>query len=540
MADLSKLSLPAAVPSFSTDARAENAIHARLGTANLSSELTLAAQTPNTDETKWTDFSGSYSKALPQSSPGIVNPVAFSAFRRALGTSDGKTPPAADFEAIPAGLGAKLNGPQGAFALQPLGWDSQSFTVKAAYTVDSPEYAVELIELYWASLLRDLPFADYKTSNPLVKMAVDELTNHVGNYKGPKVGGAVTPELLFRGGFPGETVGPYLSQLCIFPTNLGVQPLDQAMQAFTPGRDFMTDLPEWFKIQGGGPPSETLSFDPMHRYMQNGRALAAFTHVDELYQAYLTAYLVMNSWEVPLNVGTRYSAASTVGTPFKIQKPFGTFAGPDVAATLGYVARAAIGAVWYQKWVVHLRHRPEAGGGLVHLQKVPPAVPPKAKVDNVVLASHALAASFDRYGSYLLSQAFPEGSPTHPAYPTGHGTVAGACITALKFFFNCEQKVLKYAQPLAPAPDGLSRSAYTEPDADQMTISGELHKLAHNISFGHGIHGGIHWRSDTDESILMGERVALKFLQDQAWYYNENVSIDIKTIGGATVTVKNF
>jgi hypothetical protein len=30
----------------------------------------------------------------------------------------------------------------------------------------------------------------------------------------------------------------------------------------------------------------------------------------------------------------------------------------------------------------------------------------------------------------------PDGSPTHPAYPTGHGTVGGACITVLKFFFD--------------------------------------------------------------------------------------------------------
>jgi len=33
-------------------------------------------------------------------------------------------------------------------------------------------------------------------------------------------------------------------------------------------------------------------------------------------------------------------------------------------------------------------------------------------------------------------QSYPEGSPTHPAYPTGHGVVGGACITVLKFFFD--------------------------------------------------------------------------------------------------------
>ena len=46
---------------------------------------------------------------------------------------------------------------------------------------------------------------------------------------------------------------------------------------------------------------------------------------------------------------------------------------------------------------------------------------------------------YSQYGSYLLPQAFPEGSPTHPCYPTGHGTAGGACITALKFFYDGNQ-----------------------------------------------------------------------------------------------------
>jgi hypothetical protein len=35
-------------------------------------------------------------------------------------------------------------------------------------------------------------------------------------------------------------------------------------------------------------------------------------------------------------------------------------------------------------------------------------------------------ASSEANNGYFLPQAFPEGSPTHPAYPTGHGTVAVA------------------------------------------------------------------------------------------------------------------
>ena len=61
-----------------------------------------------------------------------------------------------------------------------------------------------------------------------------------------------------------------------------------------------------------------------------------------------------------------------------------------------------------------------------------------AKLGNfdIVIKSTALHFSHLRYGTHFLSQAFPEGSPPHPAYPTGHGAVAGACITVLKFFLT--------------------------------------------------------------------------------------------------------
>src|SRR5208337_4769875 len=97
-------------------------------------------------------------------------------------------------------------------------------------------------------------------------------------------------------------------------------------------------------------------------------------------------------------------------TTFKKEQAFGTFGGPDITATLGAVARAAINAVWYQKWLVHLRHRPESGGGLVQLQKT--GMGADAQVHPIVLNSAALQLSSLRYnGSFLLSQAFPEGSP---------------------------------------------------------------------------------------------------------------------------------
>lgn len=72
-----------------------------------------------------------------------------------------------------------------------------------------------------------------------------------------------------------------------------------------------------------------------------------------------------------------------------------------------------------------------------------------------------------------------------------------------------------------------------------MTVNGELNKLAHNISFAHGIHAGIHWRSDTDSSIVLGEAIALSILQDRAKTYNEKFTIHITKVDGTIATISN-
>jgi len=89
---------------------------------------------------------------------------------------------------------------------------------------------------------------------------------------------------------------------------------------------------------------------------------------------------------------------------------------------------------------------------------------------------------------------------------------------------------------MVPSRDGnhLEPYTYTQADGGVMTVNGELHKLAHNISFGHGIHAGIHWRSDTDYSMLLGEEVALSILKDKVQTYSEEVSITITKMNGQT------
>jgi hypothetical protein len=550
MADLTKLpqASNACIPNGVTDPHGKGAFEVRFGTATVeAAPAGSVTHATNGDEGNYSDRSGTYTKCIDQSDYGVVKPSAFKLFRDAL---DSGNP--ADFDK-PGLLGGtrKLNGPLGAYALTLAGADSQNFgdtvsgppgnaIVPPAPKVKSKEYATELVELYWGSLLRDVPFTQYET-NATAIAAAKELTALKASYAGPLEGGEVTPHLLFRGGFngaksgyfPGEDVGPYISQFCIRPSNLGVQPIDQRMQIFAAGMDYMTDLDEWQNVQKGvstAATSKPIPQDPKLRYMRNGRALGTFTHQDELYQAYFVAYLVLNTLGVKANPTSPYAN-------FKQQQPFGTFGGPDIAATLGAVARTALNTVWYQKWLVHLRHRPESGGGLVHLNKTNQNKTQAQKdLDPIILGSRALDLSHMRNGSYLLSQSFPEGSPAHPAYPTGHGTVGGACITVLKFFFDGNTPI---ENPLVPSDDGFTLDPYPGNDAGKMTVNGELHKLAHNITFGHGIHSGIHWRSDTDYSLLLGEAVALAFLRDQAYTYRENYNVKLTKMDGSMAEIKN-
>jgi hypothetical protein len=320
------------------------------------------------------------------------------------------------------------------------------------------------------------------------------------------------------------------------PTFFGAAPFDQRYITYRAGIDYMTDQTTWYEVQQGISSGYANQKDATPRILHDGRGLAAWTHVDELYQAYFTAYLVLESLGFPANPNSPYKNAKT-------QKPFGTFGGPDIAAVLGAVAKYALNAVWYQKWVIHLRHRPEAGGGLVHLIHAGSSF--NATPDPIIFHSEALKQSHAKYGTRLLSQPFPEGSPTHPAYPTGHGTVGGACITVLKFFYD---GLAKFASPVMPTSDGLALAPWTgQPGTGavpvggpgDLDLNGELAKLSHNITFGHGLHGGIHWRSDSDSSMLLGEACAISFLDDLVCTYAEPVTITIKKLDGSPRTFTN-
>lgn len=476
----------------------------RLDAAKMEKAVPIPAHPVNGDETLYANRIGNFSKGLPHDSFGEVEAAAYAQFLKAVTT--GKP---ADFEAIPMGGNVRLIDPQAGLAFDMEGTDSHQMTMPAAPALASAQRAGEAVEDYWQALLRDVPFTQYETSAQAAA-AMAEL-NALSDFRGPKVGGVVTAGTLFRGFTAGDVIGPYVSQF-FFPTlQYGAAEVVQQYQTYLPvgggGTDYLTDLASWLKVQNGEGPFGGNIIDSQRRYLRDGRDLAAYVHIDVLFEAYFNACIYLIDAGAPLNAGNPYLASSN-------QAGFGTFGAPHLKTIVAEVATRALKAVWYQKWMVHRALRPEAYGGLVHLTLAGIRSYP---VHRDILNSDAVQQVYSRNGTYLLPMAFPEGCPQHPSYGQGHATVAGACSTVVKAFFD-ENWVVP--NPVMASGDGLSAVPYTGADAGLITLGGEMNKIAANVAIGRN-HAGVHWRSDYAEGLRLGEAVAISVLRDGRKCYNE-------------------
>jgi hypothetical protein len=134
--------------------------------------------------------------------------------------------------------------------------------------------------------------------------------------------------------------------------------------------------------------------------------------------------------------------------------------------------------------------------------------------------------------------AFPEGSPMHPSYGAGHGTVAGACVTILKAWFDHGWILAHKENAIAyePLADGCALNPVSATLSEPLTVEGELNKLAANIAIGRNW-AGVHYYSDYFESYRLGEQVAIGLLEEQKLTYGENFSLTVPLFDGTTVRI---
>ena len=493
----------------------------------------------NGDEASYPDADGNptrvgnFHKGLPHDPvTGHVDPAAYVKLMNAL-VDRATTPPAGDpqrmepiavFEAeivsSPRRMRPFVN-PLAGFSGDPLGIKPWTFQVAPAPRIDGAEAAGEAVELYWMAHLRDVPFADFD-ADPLVAAAAAELSA-LSDFRGPKdAAGEVTPTTIFRGATPGDCKGPYVSQFFLRDVPFGALTIAQKQTTVHPGTDHMTGWTDWLAVQDGAArdPIPAHVVDPQRRYIRSMRDFAHYVHVDQLYEAYFNACLILLGMRAAKDPGNPYTMSTKT-------EGFGTLGGPAVLTLVAEVATRALKAVWYQKWGVHRRLRPESFGGLVQRSKTC-GNPYGLHAD--VLNAEAITRAHALHDSYLLPMAYPEGSPMHPAYGAGHATVAGACVTVLKAFFDENMTIIA---PVRPAADGLGLEPYNGPD---LKVGDELNKLAANVAIGRNM-AGVHWRTDYDQSLRLGEEVTIQILQGLKATTFEEHEMSFTRFDGTSMTI---
>src|SRR5712692_9180641 len=508
----------------------------------------------NGDEELYSNRIGNFHKTLPHdTTTGEVDQAAYDALLNALSTGN-----FADFEAIPRKTGAngRLANPLGGLAFNMDGPDSGAIPIGP---VPPPiASAGAAVELYWEAYLRDVPFTDYNTGNAIVMQACAELSS-LTDFQGPKIGGVVTPQSLFRYPYAGCLDGPMVSQFMYRNFNVDGIPVtpmmttqlrviiwnpDGTFNSFGTGMDWMTAFTEWLAVQDGfaNPAPNIVTADGL-RFIRSVRDLGSLANADNLNSTYIRAGNLAGGLggvaNGPYRTSVRQSGFSTVG------------GGGFLSSLLGNVHKGERHS-WFTKWQLHRHLRPEAYGGLADrtMRNVT-----TYNLDSQLLNSQILQliGAYNqhlnnvKFGSnetaFLLPQMARGGSPSHPSASAGHSITAGACVTVLKYWFadatipqtNAQGAVI----PKKPNRDGTALTDYIYGvDGAPLTVHGELNKLCHNLSEGRNMIG-FHYRvSDDYSGNQQGEATAIRLLTEaKATYPEPAFTITFNQFDGTPVTI---
>lgn len=493
--------------------RADAARQVRVAAADFQRAIPIADHPDNGDEALYPDRSASYTKALLHDGAGNVSTSEYNKLIAGLsaGTASG-------IEALAVLPGArKLANPLASLARGLEGADSHAFGIPRAPTFTSDQTAGEMAELYWMALCRDIPFDGYANS-ATISAAIGDL-NGFRDTRIPKESGTVTVRTVFRDELFDSLSGNYISQYLLQTVPYGAQRIQQATRR-PAGPDYLTDPTDFAAVQNGASRAPAATQD--YRYIRNGRDLAEFVHSDFPEQACLNAALIIAAQgnQGDAKVSPLINDPNNPYIGYTAQSAFVTFGNEAFFNLVTRVMQLALQAAWYQKWLVHRRLRPEEMGGKIDAtlrlgRSFPVKDQLRASLSDPARLGRIQAANG---GRFLLPAAYPEGSPTHPAYPSGHSTYVAAGVTMIKAFVD-GTLVVKDPVRIADPNNGDTLTSISA----NLTINGELDKLVSNIGLAR-LFAGVHWRSDHWYGVRLGELVAIRALQDLARTYPESFS----------------
>ena len=502
----------------------------------------------------------SFTKALAHNEMGLVEQSSLTSLLEAIkkGTQQA-------FEDIELGGEERiLANPLNAYSFQLIGDDSNGARMAAAPQFASRNSAVDLVERYWMALARDVQFDKYASSS-LIADACEDL-NNLGFEQ--EFGFKCSPDTIFRGPYEGCDVGPHVSQFLLQNFQFGNQPIRQLQRYPREGLDYLTDLETWRKINNGDiDPSGSDIIDGT-RYITTLRDAGQWVHIDFPHQSGLWATIILLGLNADISNASPYANGEITKSD-----AFGSLGGPDITIQSGLAGVYGLKHAWFQKWCVHRRLRPEVYAQRLELFRrgelgnspVRPFDDDKfrdlfgegaevwqtTKVLDRILEHNKQQnreqGRVDINGTWLLPMAYPEGSPTHPAYPGGHSVFIAAAATIAKAFFADRE----FRNPKVPVNDGQQLGNF---DGPTLTVHGELNKLIANVTlFRDG--AGMHWRTDGTASgpnaafdragtgietggNLLGEKMAVSMLRDIKRTYREEVgTFEFRSISGDWIQI---
>ncbi len=497
-----------------------------------------------------------------------------------------------------------------------------------APALGSSELAAEMAEVYAMALLRDIPFSQLRNPDCVVlngegiDLTIGGIVEELGRLpwldpKGKPCSSEMTAkgefkvhltkqerrrrearwdskgqysiDSLFRGSTVGAKTGPYLSQFMLQGDHkapeqgmipFGTLTIDQRSQPDNARQDYMVRWFEWLDVQNGAAVLQPDQDEP-RRFLTTLRDLAAYVHVDQLYQAYFNAaLLLLGAKKGPADqtfdfgLPNSYSKNDTTAT----REGFATWGGPHLLDLLASVSSRGLKIIRRQKFQIHRRARPEVLAARLTLAY-------NGKTDELGTASAQIETMLAELKTYcpkilgaiaernknaggpevrglkidgvlpqspvaddlnlLLPMAFVEGSPMHPAYGAGHATVAGACVTILKALLHtvdCDNKKTSmddfgFGQVFESFFQGKTSCLQALPEAADLKLTDELDKLAANISIGRNM-AGVHYFTDYFESLRLGERVAVGILQEHLQTSPEDISVRLYDFDGRLVVIQ--